>query len=193
MMMARAHLKILISSLLALSLTSASALTLEGTLNPKTPSGMRVGLFTLGPSGKPALEVVSSAFRDGKFSLLLPNTPLEARFLGQLTPDAVSWSGVVGVIKVTGTPKFGELRFFSYFDTNSNAKRDSGETLSETLAQLGRSSLVLLYLDGPSKVNADKGFEVSLKAGWNALSIEAGRTVKGTVLERINNLELNAL
>jgi len=193
MKMSRARTTFLISCLLATGLNVAQALSLEGTLNAVSPANVRVGLFLLGPNGKPALEVVSSPLKEGKFSLTLPEAALEERFLGQLTPDAVTWSGVVGTIKVAGTPKFAELRLYTYADSNTSAKREPGEILSETAAQLGRSSLILVYLDGPGKVSADKGFEVSFKAGWNALSIEAGRTVKGTVLERVVKLELKPL
>jgi len=198
MNMARARTIFLISGLLATGLNVAQALSLEGTLSAlslsnASPANVRVGLFLLGPNGKPALEVVSSPLKEGKFSLTLPDTPLEERFLEQLTPDAVTWSGVVGTIKVAGTPKFAELRLYSYADANTSTKRDPGEVLGEQTAQLGRSSLILVYLDGPGKVSADKGFEVSFKAGWNALSIEAGRTVKGTVLERVVKLELKPL
>ena len=195
--MARARTTFLISSLLAMGLSVAQALSLEGTVSTQAPANvqakLRVGLFLLGLNGKPALEVVSSPLKEGKFSLTLPEAALEERFLEQLTPDAVTWSGVVGSIKVAGTPKFAELRLYTYVDTNISAKREPGELLEEETAQLGRSSLILLYLDGPGKVSADKGFEVSFKAGWNALSIEAGRTVKGTVLERVTKLELKPL
>ena len=201
MIMNRARTAFLTSCLLGMGLSAAQALSLEGTVSSVSPvnaqatlqANSRVGLFLLGPNGKPTLEVVSSPLKEGRFALTLPDKPLEERLLEQLTPDAVTWSGVVGTIKVAGTPKFGELRLYTYVDVNTSAKRDSSEGITETAAQLGRSSLVVIYLDGPGKVSADKGFEVNLKAGWNALSIEAGRTVKGTALEHVLNLELKPL
>jgi hypothetical protein len=185
----------LVAGILTLSLLgNASALTLEGKTLDGWPKNARLGIFTVLPSGKTTLELGSVALENEIFSLELSKiTPNEKSFeksLNSLLPESITWAGVVGMVKLSSTPKAVELKLMVYSDTNNNNKRDEDETPLEPVLQLGRANLILFYVDSAVQIQADKGFNINLVKGFNAITIESGRVVKGTVLDKVVGLQL---
>lgn len=171
-------------------LSSASALTLEGKSADSWPKNARLGLFTVLPNGKTALELSSVALGSGNFSLELSKVLPSEKSLNTLAPDSITWAGVVGIVKLSSAAKVVELKLLVYSDLNSNAKRDEDEALLEPVLQMGRANLIFLYTDTALQIDADKGFSIKLPKGYSAISIESGKAVKGIVLDKIIGLQL---
>ncbi len=173
--------------------SSASALTLEGKSADGWPKNARLGLFTVLPNGKTALELSSVALGSGNFSLELSKVLPSEKSLNTLAPDSITWAGVVGMVKISNAAKVVELKLLVYSDLNNNNKRDEDEELLEPVLQIGRANLIFLYTDTALQIDADKGFSIKLPKGYSAISIESGKTVKGTVLDKITSLQLEKL
>jgi hypothetical protein len=171
-------------------LGSAHALTLEGKTQDSWGKNAKLGIFTVLPSGKTALELSSVALNTENFALELSKTIPNEKSLNPLLPESITWAGVVGMVKLSGAVKIIELKLMVYTDTNNNGKHDDDETLLEPVIQLGRANLILLYADSAVQIEADKGFSIKLNKGYNAITIESGKIVKGSVLEKITTLQL---
>ncbi len=155
----------------------AQALTLQGTVAGEADIGAhaRLGLWSLSASGNVVGgELVSTPIASGKFSLQLPSTAPVQQYT--LRPDSIGWPGVVGDVQVTPSVQASDLAFFIYNDSNDNAVRDSNEPLHDTLPDVQRQPLFVVWASAPSKVVASKGFNLSLNSGWNAFSVELGKT-----------------
>lgn len=166
------------SLLLALALGSASALTLSGSAGPDLPAAARLGLFLVGTSGKPQAEVVSAPINGGTFSLTLPEAAPPAAGQFPLRRENIAWPGVFDPVSVSREVAAAELRAYVYADANGDGRYEAGEPSFEAPLQAGRDAVVLVWVDADTRVQAARGFDVSLKRGWNALSITPGKAVK---------------
>lgn len=164
----------LVTSLLA---GSAAALTVAGTVDGGVPPNTRLGAWVVTPFGQPVEEVVGVPVRAERFSLDLPTTAPGGKALAPLTPQNVTWPGVIDPVAVTGQAQVAELKFFTYVDTNNNGRRDSNEAMREVSPTAGRATLFVVWVSGDVTVKANKGYVAGLKSGWNALLVDVGRAV----------------
>ncbi len=171
---------------------AAGGLAVSGTVSGSLPAQARVGGFVLDSSGTPVAEVVSVPANGGRFSLELPNLTPGQRPLSALRADTVFWPGVLEPVTVSGQASTADLRFYVYGDANANGRHDDTETLQEVVPFVGKAVLVVSFSTAPAQVNASRGFQASLKAGWNGLLIEVGKTVRVTSSSSISGVSLNA-
>ncbi|MFC4425516.1 hypothetical protein [Deinococcus navajonensis] len=163
--------------MLGLLATQAPALTVAGTVDGTASADTRVSGWVVSPYGQPVQEIVSVPVQNGRFSLEVPTAAPTARAQVALTPQNVSWPGVIDPVSVSGQVQVAELRFFTYRDQNNNGRRDEAEPLREVSAQAGRATLFIAWVNGDATVKANKGYVADLKRGWNAFLVEVGRAV----------------
>ncbi|MFC4636793.1 hypothetical protein [Deinococcus hohokamensis] len=163
--------------MLGLLATQAPALTVAGTVDGSVSPDTRVSGWVVSPFGQPVQELVSVPVQGGRFSLEIPTTAPTARAQVALTPQNVSWPGVIDPVSVTGQVQAAELRFFTYRDQNNNGRRDEAEALREVTPQAGRTVLFIAWVNGDATVKANKGYVAELKRGWNAYLVDVGRAV----------------
>lgn len=164
--------------LFALALASgAQALTLQGTVAGGADLGAspRLGLWQLNASGNTVGgELTSTPITGGKFSLELPSAAPGSQYA--LRPDSIGWPGVVGDVQVEPSVQASDVAFFVYSDSNGNGERDSNEALHDAFPDVQHQPLFVVWAAAPSKITAGKGFSVALGAGWNAFTVELGKS-----------------
>lgn len=168
----------LTATTMLLLLTQAAALTVSGTVDGGVNDDTRIGGFIVSAVGQPLQEVVSTTVKDGKFRLEVPADAPTTRGQVKLTPQNVSWPGVIDPVSVVGDAQAAELKFFAYRDQNGNAQRDDGEPLRELSPNVGKASLFIAWVSADVTVKANKGYEATLKRGWNAFIVDVGKAVK---------------
>jgi len=171
------------STLLGLGmLTSASAQsiagTVTGTVTGNAAEGTRISGWAVTPSGQAVQEIVSVPINGGKFRLELPTIAPSARAQTTLSAQNVSWPGVIDPVTVSASVQTAELKFFTYRDTNRNGVRDDNEPLNEVTLNSGSSSMFVAWVGTDVTVKANRGYEASLKRGWNIFLVDVGRAVK---------------
>ncbi|GGO28249.1 hypothetical protein [Deinococcus humi] len=171
------NLRLLLSLALGLSVPQASALTVTGTVQGSAAPDLRLAGFAVTPFGQPVQELASSSLDSGQFRLDLPAGPPPARAQAVLSSQNVSWPGVIDPVQVSAAAQTGELKLFVYRDQNGNARHDENESLREVSPMVGRSSLFIPWVSADVTVTANKGYQASLKKGWNAFLVDVGRVV----------------
>lgn len=171
--------RVLSPLLLSLALGQAAALTVTGTVEGAGPD-TRISGFVVSAYGQPLQEVVSVPVDAGRFRLEVPATAPTARAQVNLTPQNVSWPGVIDPVAVSAPTQAAELKFFAYRDENRNGRQDEGEALREVAPSVGKANLFIVWVNADVKVTANKGYEATLKRGWNAFIVDVGRAVKVT-------------
>lgn len=162
---------------LGLSVAPASALTVTGVVQGSVAPDTRIGGFAVTPFGQPVQELVSAAVQSGNFRLDVALAAPPARAQAVLSPQNVSWPGVIDPVQVSAPAQAGELKFFVYRDQNGNARQDDNEALREVVPMVGRSLLFMPWVSADVTVTANKGYQAALKKGWNAFLVDVGRTV----------------
>lgn len=179
---------------LMLALTSgAHALTLSGLVEGDVPGNARVGAYLVSTAGLPLAEVASAAVENGAFRLGLLEDAPTGRARWALTGDSVTWPGVAGNVTATPGVETGELRLFVYTDANGNGRRDENERLLEATVTAGKASVAFVYTNREATVSGPRGLNVTLPAGWSALVVELGRTLKTSVLSDAATIRLNVV
>lgn len=163
---------------LALVFGHASAITVSGTVNGTLTSDTRIGGFTVTPFGQPVDEVGSVTVSGDKFRIELPSAAPSAKAQVKLTAQNVSWPGVLDPVTVSSGVQAAELKLFSYRDLNGNARRDDSEPVREVVPNVGKATLFMAWVSGDVTVRANKGYEATLKSGWNAFIVDVGKAVK---------------
>ncbi|MFB9992331.1 hypothetical protein ACFFLM_10185 [Deinococcus oregonensis] len=167
------------STLLGLGLlASASAEGIAGTVTGSVAEGTRVSGWAVTPSGQAVQEIVSVPITGGKFRLELPTVAPSARAQTTLSAQNVSWPGVIDPVTVSAPVQTAELKFFTYRDTNRSGQRDDNEPLNEVTLNAGNSSVFVAWVGTDVTVKANRGYEASLKRGWNTFLVDVGRAVK---------------
>ncbi len=156
----------------------AGALNLSGAAGPDLPDNARVGVFLVGASGAAVSEFASTPIQNGRFSLAVPDAAPATSAQFPLRRENIAWPGVLEPVKLSQEVSAGELRAYIYADSNGNGHFDSGEAQFETPLRSGRDAVVLVWVNGDTRVEAARGFDANLKRGWNALSISTGKTAK---------------
>ncbi|GGJ18046.1 hypothetical protein [Deinococcus roseus] len=172
--------------------SSALALNLQGTLKTPVKANARLAVFVVNPSGTPQYEWSSTALSGNAFSLQLPDDA-PARGLWSLSGDTLTWPGVVGNVKVSNSTATTELKLFTYIDSDNNKKYSSNEKLLDTTLMTGKSNVVMVYVADNTVISGDKGLNVSLKAGWNMVTLVGGKSITSQVLQEIKDASLMVL
>ncbi|WP_034384090.1 hypothetical protein [Deinococcus sp. YIM 77859] len=173
--------KRLLPLLALLLLGRGHALTVTGNVTGSVPAEARVGAWAVSASGQPVQELLSAPVQSGgEFRLNLPTAPPSPRVQVPLTAQNVAWPGVLDPVTVSGSALATELRLFIYRDANRNGQRDEGEPLREVTPNAGRGTLLTVWVSADVTVRAGRGYEATLKRGWNALVVEVGRAVRVT-------------
>ena len=160
-----------------LALSTAQALTLIGriegaSLGPKT----RVGVWLAGPAGTMGNELSSAPISSGQFNLSWPDSAPPSRAQFPLRAETIGWPGVIGDVRLSAPVQSSAATLFVYEDINGNAQRDDNEMVSEAFAEVQRRPLVVAWVSAPVTVSAARGFSAALKTGWNAFTVDLGRS-----------------
>ncbi|GEM48217.1 hypothetical protein [Deinococcus cellulosilyticus] len=180
------------TTLVMLLLGSASALNLEGTLKTPVKGNARLGVFVVNPSGTPQYEWSSTALSGSTFSIQLLDDP-PTRGLWSLSADTLTWPGVVGNVKISGTTATTELKLFTYLDADGNKKHSSNEKLLDTSLMSGKANVVMVYVEDGTTITGEKGLNVVLKPGWNLVTLAGGKTLTTQVLQNIKDAAVMVL
>jgi hypothetical protein len=186
---------IVLSSVLISSLSLAAPLSVSGTVklqNP-APANLRVGVFLADRSGNPSKEISSSAVSNGTYNLSIAETAPPASALQNLVQDLLDWPGLIGKINITGSARIARTVVRAYLDTNAEKSFSSGDTLFESFITKGRGSIVIVYSDAKTRIKADRGFDVTLEAGWNLIQIELGNPIKVARVASIEGVQIEVL
>lgn len=163
--------------MLALMAGQGAALRVAGTAEGAGPAS-RIGAFAVTPYGQPVQEMASASVEAGRFRLEVPAGPPSDRAQTSLTPRTVSWPGVIDPVVVSGEAQTSELKFFAYRDVNDSGRHDAAELLREVTPHVGKSTLFVVWVNTEVTVRAGKGYEATLKRGWNAFVVDVGRGVR---------------
>lgn len=186
---------IALSSLLISSLALSAPLSVSGTVKSQNavPANLRVGVFLTDRSGNPSKEISSSAVTNGAYALSIAETAPPATAMQNLVQDILDWSGLIGKINITGSAHIARTVIRAYLDVNGEKSFSSGDTLFESFVTKGRGSIVIVYSDAKTRIKADRGFDVSLEAGWNLVQIELGNPIKVTRVASVEGVQIEVL
>jgi hypothetical protein len=186
---------IALSSLLISSLSLAAPLSVSGTVKSQNPApaNLRIGVFLSDRSGNPSKEISSSAVSNGTYNLSIGDTAPPASALQNLVQDLLDWPGLIGKISITGSSHIARTVIRAYLDTNAEKSFSSGDTLFESFITKGRGSIVIVYSDAKTRIKADRGFDVSLEAGWNLIQIELGNPIKVARVASVEGVQIEVL
>ncbi len=186
---------IVLSSVLISSLSLAAPLNVSGTVKSQNalPANLRIGVFLADRSGNPSKEISSSAVTNGAYSLNVSDTAPPASALQNLVQDLLDWPGLIGKINITGSAHTARTVVRAYLDTNAEKNFSSGDTLFESFITKGRGSIVIVYSDAKTRVKADRGFDITLEAGWNLIQIELGNPIKVARVTSVEGVQIEVL
>jgi hypothetical protein len=158
--------------------------------NSSATAQLRVGAFIVDRNGKPGQELGSSQPANGLFTLSVPETAPAASTITQLSSENLDWPGLIGAVRIQGAAKAARASLRGYIDADKNGSFSAGDTVLETSLTRGRGNLVLIYAADKFRVQGDRGFDVSLEAGWNLISIELGKTVSAKRVANLDGVQL---
>jgi hypothetical protein len=186
---------VIFSSLVLSSLALAVPLSVSGMVKSQNPlpANLRVGVFLTDRSGNPSKELSSAAITNGVYNLSIPEAAPTASGLQNLVQDLLDWPGLIGKINITGTAHIARTAIRAYLDIKNENRFSSGDTLFESFVTKGRGSIVIVYSDAKTRIKADRGFDVTLEAGWNLVQIELGNPIKVARVLVVENVQIEVL
>jgi hypothetical protein len=175
---------------LLLGLALAAPMGLSGTVktNAAIPN-LRIGAFVVDRNNNPNRELVS-VLGGSSFALTVPDAALAGGVLTALSSDSLDWPGLLGDVKISGTARAARVLLRGYSDNNKSGSFDGGDKLLETTLTRGRGNMVLVYAESRFRVQGDRGFDLTLEAGWNLVAIELGRTITTMRVQGLDNIQL---
>jgi hypothetical protein len=177
-------------SALLLGLALAAPMGLSGTVKTNAAiANLRIGAFLVDRNNNPSRELVS-VVGAGNFALAVPDAAPAANTFSALSSDSLDWPGLLGDVKISGTARAARVLLRGYSDNNKNGNFDSGDKLLETTLTRGRGNMVLVYAESRFRVQGDRGFDLTLEAGWNLVAIELGKTILTTRVQGLDNIQL---
>jgi hypothetical protein len=177
-------------SALLLGLALAAPMGLSGTVKTNAAiANLRIGAFLVDRNNNPSRELVS-VVGGSSFALAVPDAAPAANTFSALSSDSLDWPGLLGDVKISGTARAARVLLRGYSDNNKNGNFDSGDKLLETTLTRGRGNMVLVYAESRFRVQGDRGFDLTLEAGWNLVAIELGKTILTTRVQSLDNIQL---
>ena len=180
-----------ISFVILTSFALAAQIGLSGTIKTNASfANLRIAAFLMDRSGNPSRELVSVAPNSGNFNLSLPDAAPAAANLSTLSSEALDWPGLLGNVKITGSARAARVMLRGYDDTDKNGVFGNNDKLLETTLTRGRGNLILIYAEAKFRVQGDRGFDLTLEAGWNLVAIELGKTIETKRVDKLDNVQL---
>ncbi|WP_291426503.1 hypothetical protein [Deinococcus sp.] len=174
----------------AVTLAQAGALSLSGTVGGAVTPDTRLSAWTVKTNGQPAEELGGAGIKDSQFTLTLPAVLPSSENLRPVD-SRISWPGIVDFEKASAPAQVAELRFYTYRDQNANGVRDENEALREVRLNTGKGVVFVVWASNDVVVSGSKGYQASLKQGWNALEVEVRSSVSVRPLEAKTPLSTN--
>jgi hypothetical protein len=154
------------------------------------PANLRVGAMLTDRNGRPTVELASSGAGSNAFSLSVPDAAPPAAFVSSLATETLDWPGLVGKVNVSGSARVARVVFRAYLDADNSKTFSAGDTLLETFVTRARGGVVVIWSESRVRVQADRGFDVTLEPGWNLVVIELGKTVEAKRAGSVDGLVL---
>jgi hypothetical protein len=174
-----------------ITIALAAPLGISGTVKTSAAIGnLRIAAFLVDRNGNPTRELTSVVPNNASFALVIPEAPPAANSLGILSSDALDWPGLLGDVKITGQARAVRAMLRGYNDTDKNGVFGAGDKLLETTLTRGRGNLIMIYAESRFRVQGDRGFDLTLEAGWNLVAIELGKVIETKRVDRIDNVQL---
>ena len=151
---------------------------------------LRIAAFLVDRNGNPSKELISVNPNSTSFALSIPDAAPIASSLGALSSDALDWPGLLGDVKITGQARAVRAMLRGYNDADKNGSFGAGDKLLETTLTRGRGNLIIIYAESRFRVQGDRGFDLTLEAGWNLVAIELGKVIETKRVERIEGVQL---
>lgn len=142
------------------------------------PANLRVAAMLTDRNGKPTAELASSGTGNNAFNLSVPDAAPPAAFVSSLATETLDWPGLVGKVTVSGSARVARVVFRAYLDADNSKTFTAGDTLLETFVTRARGGVILIWSESRVRVQADRGFDLTLEPGWNLVVIELGKTVE---------------
>jgi hypothetical protein len=182
-------------SVIGSSLVLAAPLSVSGTVKSQNPlpANLRIGVFLTDRSGNPSKEIASTTISNGVYNLSISDTAPPTSALQNLVQDLLDWPGLIGKINITGSAHIARTVIRAYLDVNAEKSFSSGDTLFESFVTKGRGSIVIVYSDAKTRIKADRGFDVTLEAGWNLIQIELGNPIKVARVSSVEAVQIEVL
>jgi hypothetical protein len=174
---------LLASSLISGSISGlvlAAPMQVQGSVKTQgnPASNLRVGAMLTDRNNRPTAELASSAIVGGNFNLSVPDNNPAANTVLSLAPETLDWPGLVGKVSLSNPVRVARVVFRAYTDADGSKSFTPGDTLLETFVTRGRGGIVMTWADTRCRVQAERGFDLTLEPGWNLLVIELGRTIE---------------
>jgi hypothetical protein len=141
------------------------------------PANLRIAAMLTDSNGRPTAELASSAAVNNAFNLNVSDAAPPAPFVSSLATETLDWPGLVGKVNLSGATRVARVVFRAYLDADNSKTFTAGDTLLETFVTRARGGVVMIWSESRVRVQADRGFDVTLEPGWNLIVIELGKTV----------------
>ncbi len=173
-----------------ISLVMAANFAISGTIKTNTTiANLRVGIFAVDRNGAVIKELISVA-GTSSFNLNFPDTAPPASSIQAVTSETIDFPGLLGNVKVTGQARMARAMLHGYSDADKSGSYTSSDRLLETTLTRGRGNMILVYAESKFRVQGDRGFDVTLEAGWNLVAIELGKAIEAKRVDRMDNVQL---
>jgi hypothetical protein len=186
---------VVLSSFVLSSITLAAPLSVSGVVKSQNPlpANLRIGVFLTDRSGSPSKELSSATINNGGYNLSIAEAAPSTSGLQNLVQDLLDWPGLIGKINITGAAHIARTAIRAYLDANNDKGFSSGDSLFESFVTKGRGSIVIVYSDAKTRIKADRGFDVTLEAGWNLVQIELGNPIKVARVASVEGVQIEVL
>jgi hypothetical protein len=173
------------------SFVLAAPLGISGTVKTSTVfQNLRIAVFLVDRNGNPTKELNSVITNNAGFTLAIADASPTANQLSTLSSDALDWPGLIGDVRITGQTRAVRAILRGYNDVDKNGSFNTGDKLLETTITRGRGNLIIIFAESRFRVQGDRGFDLTLEAGWNLVAIELGKSIETKRVERIDNVQL---
>ena len=180
----------LLSVLAIGGLAFAAPFSVQGSVKAQNPpNNLRVGLM-LDRSARAGGEIASVAISGQGFNLSVPEVAPPTSWVSGLNPEGLDWPGLVGKVTITGSARVAQAALRAYLDADGSKTFTAGDTALESFVTRGRGGIVTVWADNRVRVQADRGFDVTLEPGWNLVVIELGKTVEARRANGVDGVQL---
>lgn len=170
----------------------AAPMGVQGTVKVQgnAPANLRVAALLTDRNGRPTAELASSGTGNNAFNLNVPDADPPASFISSLATETLDWPGLVGKVNLSGSARVARVVFRAYLDADNSKTFTAGDTLLESFVTRARGGVVMIWSESRVRVQADRGFDLTLEPGWNLVVIELGKTVEAKRAGSVDGLVL---